>query len=181
MVLGSPPVAPRLPALRAGELMPPPHLFRPPPQTSPSTVDPMNSIKPPLEWDIALYVSRSPHRRSHTRFHAIHAIAISFGRFTALCCDSPAIYVSSSRSNDVQTQIMLLCHVTGRRRDAYLHGWNVDRWRLSRKGKAAFTSPFVQYPRVGSPDQREGYHLEETWKIHPDHHRKATNTLIELK
>lgn len=69
MVLGSPPVAPMLPAFKAGELIPPPHLFRPPPLQMPSpTVDPMNSIKPPLESDIALYVPRSPHRRSHTRF-----------------------------------------------------------------------------------------------------------------
>lgn len=55
MVLGSPPVAPMPPALKAGELMPPPHLFRPP-------ADPMNSIKPPLESDMVLHVARTaPH------------------------------------------------------------------------------------------------------------------------
>lgn len=54
MVLGSPPVAP-MPALKAGELIPPPHLFRPP-------ADPMNSIKPPLESDMVLHVVRTaPH------------------------------------------------------------------------------------------------------------------------
>lgn len=85
MVLGSPPVAPMLPAFKAGELMPPPHLFRPPPpQILLPTVDPMNSIKPPLESDIALYVPRSPHRRSHTRFFTpFTPIAIRFDRLTA--------------------------------------------------------------------------------------------------
>lgn len=68
MVLGSPPVAPMLPALRAGELMPPPHLFRPPPQPTPPTVDPMNSIKPPLVSDIVLYVPRSLHCRTRNMF-----------------------------------------------------------------------------------------------------------------
>lgn len=53
MVLGNPPVAPIPPALRAGELMPALHLFRPPPTPQPSLTKPTNSIKPPLESDIA--------------------------------------------------------------------------------------------------------------------------------
>lgn len=53
MVLGNPPVAPIPPALRAGELMPALHLFRPPPMPQPPPVKLTNSIKPPLESDIA--------------------------------------------------------------------------------------------------------------------------------
>lgn len=54
MVLGNPLVAP-MPAFKAGELIPPPHLFKPP-------ADPTNSIKPPLESDMALHIARAaPH------------------------------------------------------------------------------------------------------------------------
>lgn len=170
MVLGSPPVAPMLPAFRAGELMPPPHLFRPPPpQMSPSTVDPMNSIKPPLESDIALYVPRSPHRRSHTHFSTrIRATAI---RFTARCAATRSRSTSLHRVW-MQTRFMLLCRITGRRRDAYSHGWNVaDRWRLPRKGKAAFTSPLFNI--LGdrfTRSERRDHLVKARWKMRPGHH-----------
>lgn len=81
----------------------------------------------------------------------------------------PAIYVSSSRPDGMQARFILLCHVTGRGADAYLHGWN-DRWRLPRKGQGRVSRLLCSISSgSGSPDRREGTGWKRgVTKMHPE-------------